>query len=324
MKNIRNSTVYQLMIISLLTGICFADSRPLNQEEKDRLSAARDKNTHRLTSSIDITYSQKTIRSASYTEARRKSNQQKTEKRRKTLNKPKLEVKSFGIMTPEGEEIVLSHSRIQIKDIMKYREDVAIFADEKKEKKRYDRVHISNNEISFNIDKKRKTATCSDKYKWGQGRDTLTYGTLLAHKETAMEITRLQLKGKGNRGYRHKGIVKITGQDVVVIEVFDSKNENSICEMFLDVNDWTKPYKFVLYNEGGTGVETISEFSNYSKDREDRVYYPHLIIKTHFDAEGKEESRDVINIEEVSVGLSIPDDVFELNVGSDYQIIDKQ
>jgi hypothetical protein len=297
------------------------DSRPLNQEEKDRLGAAWDKNNTRLSSSIDITYSKKTIHSARLSEARRKSNQQKTQVIRQSLNKPEIEVKSFGVKTSENEEEFYSHLRIQIKDPSRYREDVIIYVDEKKEESHYDAVHINNNEANFKIDKKRKLVTYDEKSRWGAGQDTLAYGTFFAHKEIGLDIFGLRFSRTKTREFRHKGLVEVSGNDAVSIELVDLKNEKPVYEIFLDVNDWSKLYKCILYNKGGTAVTKTSEFSKFTKHGEGKVYYPHLIIQKKFDAEGNEMSRDVIYVEEVGLGLSIPDDVFELNVSDEYQII---
>ncbi|MHC4525707.1 MAG: hypothetical protein ACYSU8_09275 [Planctomycetota bacterium] len=322
MQNFRNAIASQLIIIFFLVGTCFAiDARPLNQEEKNRLGAAWDKHIHRFDSSIDITYSKKTIHSASFTEARRQLGQQEAERMRKSLNRPELEYKSIGVKTPENGEIFFSHSRIQIKDSSSYREDVVIFGDKKKEKKIHDEIHIWNNETNLKIDKQRKLVTYSNS-RWGIDNNNLAYGTLLAHrKEIGSAIFRLRFSGTKNKEFRYKGLVEVAGIDTVAIELFDFKNEHPVYEIFLDVNDWAKLCKCILYNKDGTAVTKISEFLEFSKGKEDKVDYPHLIIQQQFDAEGKEESRDIIDVEQVSVGLSISDDVFELNVGEDYTIM---
>ena len=221
------------------------------------------------------------------------------------------------------------HLRVQINGFSKYRADSIVFGDEKTETKSYDAVHISNNETSFKIDKKRKHVSIEDGVKWGASRDTLTYGTFVGHLEIVKDIMRLCRTNAPNvditnREFRHKGIVKIAGMDAVVIELFDLKNKHSIYEMFLDVDDWGRCYKLVWYNEDGTCEKRISEFSKFLEDKESGILYPHLIVQKYFYDECEEKKRDIINIQKVSVGLSIPDDVFELNVSDDYSIIDRR
>ena len=297
------------------------DPRPLNQEEKDRLGAAWEKNKSLVTSSIDVTYSKRTINSSSFTESKRKLDKQKTEEMKKKLNRPELRYESFGFLSPENEEIFLSHSRIQIKDASKYRDDIMKFGDEKKKKKFYDVVRVNNNGTNFIINKPLKRVTFRIKSRFDEGRVFLTYGTFFSAREVPREIFRLHYGMATTKEFRYKGLVKIAGKDAVAIELFDIKNVRPVCEMFLNVDEWGQCYKLILYNEEGTCVEKTLEFSKFSKENENNRLYPRSIIQRYFDKDCREKTRDIINIEKVSVGLSVPDEVFELNVSDEYQII---
>ena len=68
----------------------------------------------------------------------------------------------------------------------------------------------------------------------------------------------------------------------------------------------------------------ISEFSKFLEDKESGISYPRLIVLKYFYDECEEKKMDIINIQNVSIGLSLPDDVFELNVSDDYTIIDRR
>ena len=275
----------------------------------------------------DVTFSEKTINSPSFTELRRKKRQQKNEEFKKNPKTSKRKVKSAGFLSPKKEEFFLYQLRVQIDGFSRYREDVIVFGDEKKEKKSYDATHINNNETNIKIDKKRKLASINDKYKWGAEAGVIYYGTFLGHHEIARSIIRFCRKnapdaGTVDRELRNKGIVKISGKDAVIIELFDLKNKHSIYEMFLDTNDWGQCYKIVWYNEDGTCEERISEFSKFLKDKKSGILYPHVIVQKYFYDECKEKKRNIIRIKEVSLGLPISDDVFEINVSDDYRIID--
>ena len=52
--------------------------------------------------------------------------------------------------------------------------------------------------------------------------------------------------------------------------------------------------------------------------------YPRLIVQKYFYDNCKEKKRDIIRIIDVSLGLLISDDVFELNDSDDYTIVDRQ
>jgi len=334
MKSFRNALVCQLFIISCFTGICQAvNSRPLDEGEKYRLYSAWERNRNRMTLPIDVTFSEKTINSPTYTELRAKQRRQKNEETRKDPKKANREVKSAGFLSADKEEVFLYQLRVQINGFSKYRADLIVFGDEKKGKKTYDAVHISNNETSFNIDKKRKHVSIEDGVKWGASRDTLTYGTFVDQIKMTREIIRLCRPNRVSatddvnrttREFRHNGIVKIAGMDTVAIELFDLNNKHSIYKIFLDVNDWGRCYRLVLYNEDGTCERRISEFSNFQEDKTSGILYPRLIVKKYFYDDGKEKKRDIINIQKVSIGLLLPDDVFELNVSDDYSITDRR
>ena len=303
--------------------------------EKDHLYIAWERSRGRATLPIDVTFSKKTINSPTYTELKKKQRQQKYEKMRKDPKKAKRKFKSAGFLSANKEEVFLNQLRVRINGFSKYRADVIVFGDEKKEEKSYEAVHVSNNETSFNIDNKRKHVSIEDGVKWGASRDVFTYGTFLGYNEIEpvrniihlCRPNRVNATGGVNRTtkeFRYKGIVKIAGMDAVVIELFDLKNKQSICEMFLDVDDWGRCYRLVLYNEDGTCEKRISEFSKFLEDKESGIWYPRLIVQKYFYDDCEEKKRDIINIQKVSIGLLLPDDVFELNVSDDYSITDRR
>ena len=317
-------------VVMLGCGKKADESKPLDEGEKGRLYSAWERSRSRATLPIDVTFSKKTINSPSFTESRRKQRQQKNEKFRKNSKTSKRKIKSAGFLSANKEEFFLYQLRVRINGFSKYREDLIVFGDEKKEKKSYDAAHINNNETNFKIDKKRKLVTYNDKLRWGASRDALTYGTFVGHGEIVKDIICLCRTNSVNvdpnvdittREFRRKGIVKIAGMDTVVIELFDLKNKHSIYEMFLDVDDWGRCYKLVWYNEDGACEKRISEFSKFLEDKESGILYPRLIVQKYFYDECEEKKRDIINIQKVSIGLSLPDDVFELNVSDDYTII---
>jgi len=272
MKSFRNAIVCQLFIVFCFTGICLAvDSRLLDEGEKNRLYSAWERNRSRTTLPIDVTFSKKTINSPTFTELRRKQRQQKNEESRKDPKKANRKFKSFGFLSANKEEFFLYQLRVRINGFSKYRADSIVFGDEKKEKKSYDAVHINNNDTNFKIDKKRKHASINNGLRWGASRDVLTYGTFLGHHEigTVRNIivlchpNRVNAAGGVNRTtkeFRHKGIVKIAGMDAVVIELFDLKNKHSICEMFIDVDDWGRCYRLVCITKM---VRAKSEYLNF-------------------------------------------------------------
>jgi len=338
MKSFRNAIVCQLFIVSFFASICLAvDSRPLDEGEKGLLYSAWERNRSRATLPIDMTFSKRTINSPTFTELRRKQRQQKTEEIRKgpKMAKRNIMLKSGGFLSAKKEEIYLYQLRVRINGPSKYRADVIIFGDEKKEKKSYDAVHINNNDTSFKIDKKMKYASINNGLRWGASWDVITYGTFLGYHEiwpvndiiVLCNPNRVNAAGGVNRTtkeFRYKGIVKIAGMDAVVIELFDLKNKHSIYEMFIDVDDWGRCYRLVWYNEDGTCEKRVSEFSKFLEDEESGILYPRLIVHKYFYDDCKEKKRDIINVEKVSLGLLLPDNVFELNVSDDYRIIDRR
>ncbi|HEG42420.1 MAG TPA: hypothetical protein ENH94_00060 [Phycisphaerales bacterium] len=328
-QNFRNIVVCQLFIVFGFTGICLAaDSRQIDEGEKSRLYNAWERNKSRMTLPIDVTFSKKTINSPHFTELREKERQQKNEKQKKVPEKSKRILGTFGFMSSKKEEFFLYKLRVRMDGFSKYRADVIVFGDEKKEKERYNASHINNSETGIKIDHKRKLASINDKYNWGgSSRDVLTYGTFLGYGRIAGNIWSLCRANRpnadtANKEFRHKGVVKIGGKDAVVIELFDLKKKYSVYEMSLDVDDWGKCYKFVEYRKDGICEKQISEFSKFLKDKKSGILYPRFIVETYFDDKCKEKKRDIISIIEVNLGLPIPDDVFELNVGEDYTIMD--
>lgn len=328
-QNFRNIVVCQLFIVFGFIGICLAaDSRQLNEEEKSRLYNAWERNKSRMTLPIDVTFFKKTINSPAFTELRRKERQQKNEKWKKVPEKSKRILKTFGFMSSKKEEFFLYKLRVRINnDSSKYRSEVIVFGDEKKETESYNASHINNNETGIKIDHKRKLASINDKYNWGGSRDVLTYGTFFGYHRITGDIWTLcrpnrPVADTANKEFRHKGVVKLAGKDAVVIELFDLKKKYSVYEMSLDVDDWGQCYKFVEYRKDGICEKQISEFSKFLKDKQSGILYPRFIVEMYFDDKCKEKKRDIISIIEVNLGLPIPDDVFELNVGEDYTIID--
>jgi len=278
-----------------------------------------------------VTFSKKTINSPGFTESRRKQRQQINEEWKKDPKTSKRTRKSAGFLSPKKEEFFLYQLRLRINGFSKYRADVIVFGDEKKETESYNAAHINNNGMNSKIDNKRKLASINGKYKWGASRDVLTYGTFLGHSEIVKDIISLCRKKEANftpavqsttREFRHKSVVKIAGRNAVVIELFDLKNNYTSYEMFLDVDDWGQCYKFIRYNEDGICEKKISEFSKFSKDKESGILYPRLIVKRYFFDDCKEKKMDIIKIQKVNLKALLKDSIFEVNVSEDYTITD--
>lgn len=335
MRSCRKSIVYQLFVISCFTGICLAvDSRPLDEGEKIRLRSAWNRSAiSRAMKPIDVTFSRTIINSPRHTEFKNKERQQKNEEFKKDPKTSDRWIGTFSLMSPNKEEVLSSQSRVRMggltrNGLTKYREDLIVFGDEKKEKKGYDASHINNDGANVKIDRNKKWVSYNDKFNWGAHKDIVNYGTFVGHGEIVRDIIRAcrtkKAKKATTREFRHKGVVKIAGKNAVVIELFDLKNNHPVYELSLDVDDWAQCYKLVWYSETGLFKERVTEYSKFKKDKTSDLLYPRIIVKKHFNDEYGEEERDVINIQDVSLDALLDDSVFEVHVTDDYTVSGKR
>lgn len=325
---------YCFIFIFFITEFCFAVTpKPLSEIEQDKLFKAYKENTNRINTSIDITFSKKTIFFSKLVKLKENLRQEKKRQLEEKLPESNLVFKSHGARTPENNEIFLFDSHIQINDITKYREDVTLFKDSQKKNEVYDETHMKNADISLKIDNTKKLVFYDQKYNWGAGRETLRYGTFLADYEISRDIvnlcrhnTSVASDKKVTKIFRYKGEINENLNKIIVVELFDITKQKTNYELFLDSNDWGKCYKIVWYNDEGTCMKKNVEYKNFLEINNKHTY-PYNIEITLFDEECKEIEKHIINVKDVSIGIAIDDNVFDVNekkFDDNYTIIDRQ
>jgi len=80
----------------------------------------------------------------------------------------------------------------------------------------------------------------------------------------------------------------------------------------------------VWYDDKSGLASKIIEYKQFAKAQGSGELFPRLVIRRFFDKEGGEEKVETINIMDVVIGQPVSEDVFKLDVPTDYTIVDNR
>jgi len=329
-------------IVLLLLYIVFplfnteTSARSLTNEEKTRLyDSMKRRNGAPLT--IDVSFTKKVVTKPEAVKRIKEARMEKTKILRKKLNSDSITLGSYEIALPDGSEIRLSETRIRIGTGLTLRKDTTIFANTDKTQTRREATTINTgyakDSPSYEIDYKLKRVWIRTGWRWS-GRKVLRFGKV--DEFIVMDIVRScspnrsqRAKARKKKDFLHRGTAAVDGKVVegkVVdeIECIDLENGKAKYRISLDPNDWQICRKIVWYDDKSGLASKIVEYKQFAKAKGSGELFPRLVIRRHFDKEGKEEKVETINITDVVIGLPISDDVFKFDVPTDYTIIDNR
>jgi hypothetical protein len=306
-------------------------ARPLEDNKKTRLYNSM-KRRSGVPMTIDVSYTTKTVTEPEAARRRKEARIERTKILRKESNSDSITLVGVGIALPDGNEIRLSETRIRISTGLTLRKDTTIFANTEKTETHYKATTINTgyatDRPSYEIDHKLKRAWIRIGRRWS-GRKVLRFG-----KVDEFIVTDIVRSCRPNRSQRAKalqkrdfllaGTVTVNGKVVDEIECIDLESGKPKYKISLDPNDWQICRRIVRF-EGKSGlVSNIVEYKEFAKAKGNGELFPRLIIHQYFDKEGKVEKVETINVSNVVIGLPISEDIFGLDVPTDYNIIDNR
>jgi hypothetical protein len=304
---------------------------PLGDNNKTRLyNSIKRRSGVPLT--IDVSYTTKTITKPEAAKREEEARLERTKILRKKSNSDSITIGSFDIALSDGSKIRLSETRIRIGTGLKLRKDTTIFANTEKTETHYQATTINTgyatDRPSYEIDHKLKRAWIRIGRRWS-GRKVLRFGKV--DEFIVMDVVR---SCKPNRSQRAKALQKrdfllagtdtVDGKVVDEIECIDLESGKSKYTISLDPNDWQICRRIVRFESKSGLVSSIVEYKEFAKAKGTGELFPRLIVHQYFDKEGKEEKVETINITDVVIGLPISEDIFSLDVPTDYTIIDNR
>ena len=300
----------------------------LGDEEKTRLYDSL-KGQRYVDLTIDVSLSEEVVTMPELVNKIKQASIEETKILRKKSNNDSITLESVGIALPGGSEIRLTERRIRIGSGLKIRNDTTIFANKEKTKTNYEATTINTgfrkDSPSYEIDHKLKRASIWSGRRWS-GRKVLRFGKV--DEGILMDIVRLSnpkwhAKLSKKNDFSYKGTGNVDGKIVDGIECIDPNGKVKY-SISLDTQDWRICRKIVWYDNKSGLASKIVEYKQFAKAKGSGELFPRLVIRRHFDKEGKEEKAETINITDVVIGLPISDDVFKFDVPTDYTIIDNR
>lgn len=319
--------VLSLLVVGLLVFKAETSARPLRDDEGTRLYGSIKAQSF-VDMIIDVSFMRQIVTRPEVVSKIKQETMDETKRLRKELNDDSITLESLGIALPDGSEIHLSEKRIRIGNGLKMRVDTTIFANEEMTETNYEATTINSlfslfdmNAPSYQIDHKLKRAFINNA-RWS-GREVLRFGKV--DEDILMDIVMLCSPKRDtsiskNKHFSYKGTGNVDGKVVNEIECIDL-NGNVKYAIFLDSHDWRVCRKIVRYNKSGL-ISKVVEYKEFAKAKGNGELFPHLVIRQHFDREGKEEKVEVISITNVMIGLPVTEDIFKLDVPPDYTIVD--
>lgn len=315
--------------VCLLAFDSTTSARPLSDDENVRLYSTTTEWKYEVSyKSIDVSFDLNIVMHPEAVIKRRQS----WDEHVKELNKGggTLRIESAGISSPDGSDTRLVKQRIRSADLLNMRNDSILFANKEKTETKSERTSVNagpGNDIRcYQIDHKYKEVSIWDYRPW-PGREVLRFGKV-DWPTILMDIRRLcnpeaYAKSSKNKNFSYKGTGNVDGHVVEEIECIDP-NGIVIYSISLDTQDWGICRKIVKHDNISGLVFKIVEYKQFAKAGGSGELFPHLVTRRYFDKEGKEEKIETINITNVAIGLPIPEEVFKLDVPTDYTTIDNR
>lgn len=320
--------VLALVFVGFLIFDTKISARPLGDEEKTRLyeSIIRPIDANMT---IDVSFIEEVVTNP---EAVKKIHQVTIEETRKLREQAKddsITLVSVNIPSPDGSEMRLSQKRIRIGSGLRMRVDTTIFANKEKTETHYEATTINSlfdvNAPSYRIDHKLKQVIINN-WRWS-GRKVLRFGKV--DEAILMDIVRLcnpkwRTKPSKNKDFSYKGAGNVDVEVVDEIECIDLESGKPKYTISLDPNDWQICRRIVRYDDKSGLASKIVEYKQFAKAKGSGELFPRLVIRRYFGKEGKEEKVKTINVTDVVIGLPISEDIFKLDVPTDYTIVDNR
>jgi len=322
------------VFLLLLIGFAFFNTRLLardltNHEASRLYSSVMSKRGEEIT--IDIRLSKEVVTKP---EAVNKRNRKAEEDLKKLSEKlgQSLKLGSYGLVSPDGTETLLSESRIRIGCGLKLRSDVTVFANKERTESSYQGTTINTgfrkDSPSYQIDHTSKQALIFAGRRWS-GQEVLRFGRINA--SIALDVIGLcnptcSQGGRVSKSKKlsYKGTNKVDGKAVDEIECVNPESGKVKYKIFLDTLDWSICRKIVRYDDNSGLVSKISECKKYERAGGSEHLFPRLVFTRSFDKEGKEEKNETIYVTDLTIGAPISEEIFKLDVPTDYTIVDNR
>ena len=323
----RGKIVLLPLCIAFILFTVKTSARSITEKEKTRL---RDSMEHRSSAplTIDASFTKKAITMPEAAKRKKEERLERTKKLREETNSDTISYGSFEIAMPDGSEIRLSETRLRIGTGLRLRDDTTIFANTEKTETLSETTIINTgyekDSKRYEIDHKWKDLSIWTGRKWG-GRQILRFGKVDENIVTdilSFYFDRSLGSRSKNKSFLHNSTAVVDGNAVDEIECINSENNKPVYKISLDSDDWQICRKIVWYDEKTGLVSEIVEYKEFSKAKGSGELFPHLVIRRYFDEVGEEEKVETINVTNVTLGLSIPDEVFKVDVPEEYSIID--
>jgi len=330
MSKKRRKTVLLLLFVVFLTFDATTSARPLSNDEKVLLySTTMGWKNEILYKTIDVSFMQEIVMSPEAVRKRRQAWDEHVKELSKKVGPSRIE--SLGISSPDGGETRLIEERIRISNLLKIRRDTIIFANKEKTETSYEGTIINTgfakDSPSYQIEHKSKQASIFAGKQWA-GREVLRFGKvddLIAMDASAIcNPAYFQKPSKRKMDFLYSGTGTADGKTTDEVECINLESGKAKYKISLDPNDWNICRKIVRYDNKSGLVSKIVEYKQFAKAKGSGEPFPRLVIRWYFDKEGKEKKVETINVTDVVIGLPISDDVFKLDVPTDYTIIDNR
>jgi len=322
-------------IVSFLLLYCFAsawaESIPLNCGEKQRLLNALKENPPYY--SIDVTCEIRNIIPGDMAQENIEIQENRAKILGEKYNWGTTKFKPIGFFDSNGEYVVLTKERAKVEGAMRIRKDITYFSGESATAVSREITNIYNNGVFYFVNKGNKDIKISGKpnFESTSPLHFITCGKLIYNMDIVRDIVKIadpnyeqKKAGVNRKKFLDKGSVQINNSLAKQIECFNVDKSQKEYILFLDPNDWGICHKIVWYDVESGQVSKMSEFKKFSIVRESNDLYPHTIIHTYFDKEGKEGKKEIINIFQVRTNPAVVDESFQIKTEEfeNYEITD--
>jgi hypothetical protein len=324
---------YALLLVCIAFPLFNSETstRSLTNERRARLyDSVKRRGGAPLT--IDVSYTTKTVTEPEAAKKGEEARMERTKILRKESNSDSITLVGVGIALPDGSDIRLSETRIRIGTGLTLRKDTTIFANTEKTETHYKATTINTGFVkdspSYEIDHKLKRVSIRTGRRFS-GREVLRLGQV--DEFIVMDVARycnpsqrLNAKAPKKKEFVHSATGTLDGKGVDEIDCIDIEKGTVEYRLSLDPNDWQICRKIVRFDsESGLASNSI-EYKEFAKAQGTGELFPRLIVRRYFDKKGKEEKVETINVTNVVIGLSVPEDIFKLDAPPDYTIIDNR
>jgi len=295
MSEKRRKTVLLLLFVCFLAFDSTTSARPLSDDEKVRLySTTMGWGNEVLYMTIDVSFKQKIVMHPEAVRKRRQAWDERVKGLSKEVGPSRIE--SLGILSPDGSETRLIEKRIRIGSLLDIRRDSILFANKEKTETNYEGTTVNSgfgkDRLSYQIEHKSKQVSIWSDKQW-LGREVLRFGKV--DEAILMDIVRLchpsqsqNAKPSKKKDFSYKGTGNVDGKVVDEIECIDP-NAKVKYSISLDTQDWRICRKIVWHDNKSGLASKIVEYKQFAKAKGSGELFPRLVIRRHFDKEGKYE-----------------------------------